>query len=408
MQTKPEAPAAAAPTTQSQTSHTRLTHFVSSAISTAQTYNLHSPATIPTNIHSRVLSTDNPVSMPQNGRVAVICGAGVGGLAMAHQLVKLSNNERESSRFSRIVVVERHAEVGGQARSSYDADGKYVEYCWHAFGGAYHNLLTMMGEVGLLDSALVPADRWVYEQGEHGQVIEQGKAKSFLADASVFKLVRTFLGLGVSLSSLLLHGDALRVARLLYRLNVPHDDEDDVTWASFVQCVRDDVLRSWLVGFPAIYLGMDAQRLSFGTVARLYRIIDTPPLREHDFLFPTGPINEVFLNPWKVWLEERGVEFFMQTTVADIATADRSSGSSPVTAVTLQGVQAQDSSPTSHIVIPLDTTNGDVLVNSLDCEAWNRLMPSPSMDKLCRNARMLQCQVRYNASCNHESISCSR
>ena len=321
-------------------------------------------------------------------RKVVICGAGIGGLAMAHQLVKL-NQEADLSNGRRfeVTVIERNRDVGGQARSSY-VDDQYVEYCWHAFGGAYWNLMGMMEDVGILDSALVPADRWVYDQGDNGVFVEQNQSKSFLADASALKLLRTFLGLGVKARNLIFAGDAGRIVRLMYRLAVPHDDEDDVTWMSFAENIQDPVLKNWLVGFPAIYLGMDSQRLSFGTLARLYRIIDTPGKKDHDFFFPTGPMNEVFLNPWMDWLQSKGVKFLMETTITDIAT-DRCSSNFKISSVEVQA--NNDGSRRQR----LNLGSAGLLVNSLDVGAWSRLMPSKRMTELDFRSRMLQCQVLF-------------
>jgi uncharacterized protein with NAD-binding domain and iron-sulfur cluster len=67
-----------------------------------------------------------------------IMGAGVGGLAAAHELCKDNRYE--------ITVYDRNHVVGGQSRSNMK-DGKHTEYCWHAISSGYRNLARILDEI---------------------------------------------------------------------------------------------------------------------------------------------------------------------------------------------------------------------------------------------------------------------
>ena len=86
-----------------------------------------------------------------------ILGCGIGGLTVAHSLSKFSEFD--------IHIYEKNDIPGGQARGIGNKDD-YYEYCWHAIGNGYNNLINILKEIQIDDKTvydhLIPAKRYWY------------------------------------------------------------------------------------------------------------------------------------------------------------------------------------------------------------------------------------------------------
>ncbi len=244
-----------------------------------------------------------------------ILGGGIGGLAVAHLLSKKHPT-------SEVIVYEKRDIVGGQARSTRDNSGRFQEYCWHAFGTAYKNLFSLLEEAGVKKN-LVPVGKYIYDSETLQPYIEYNH--SFLGTGNLLKTKEAFEAQGVVFTlwdTIEIVRIYLQIKKVPYLNKIDFDKEDDISWEEFIKNIKDAKLKHWLIGFPSIYLGMEACQVSAGTVLNIARS-STGAGKTHDFLIPNGPINDKILDPWVKYLKEKhGVKFFMNTEIKSIDVHD--------------------------------------------------------------------------------------
>lgn len=237
-----------------------------------------------------------------------IFGAGIGGLSIAHLLGKKYPT-------AQIIVYEKKDIVGGQARSTRDIDGKFQEYCWHAFGTAYKHLFELLEEVGVKKN-LVPVGKYIYDSEFLPHFIEYNQ--NFLGSGNLIKVKNAFEAQGVVFT----FWDAIEMIKIYLQINkipflnkVAFDKEDDISWKEFVKDIKDPKLQNWLIGFPSIYLGMEACQVSAGTILNIARS-STGSDHTYDFMIPNGPINEKILEPWVEFLKNKyNVNIMLNTEI---------------------------------------------------------------------------------------------
>jgi phytoene desaturase len=150
---------------------------------------------------------------------AIIAGGGPAGFACAKWL---------SDRGYEVILLEKRAVPGGKVSSWRDADGDWVESGLHVFFGAYHNLLSFLGECGLGDCFDWKPAEMLFVSPEHG-----------LAPIRFMPgLPAPLNGLaGVAVSKLLPLSDKLRVAlgllRPIFGSQAYIDAQDDQSYAAW-------------------------------------------------------------------------------------------------------------------------------------------------------------------------------
>lgn len=236
----------------------------------------------------------------------IIIGAGVGGLAAAHELSRSSEYK--------IDVYEAADDVGGQARSSTLPSGEHTEYCWHAIARGYNNLPEFLSEIPDTTERKMVLDH--VKPLEHYYFITErcdvhDFKSSFLLHLGKFRSV---------LSQLTGHHhylDMVRGLKLWFYANSASDEQleqlDHVSWKKYAKNFTPAFQR-WAVDSTSIYMGMEQDDISAHLMLDLLRHNqDSPLLKEgHDFFSFDGPIQEVWFHPWVKFLEKRGVKFHYQ------------------------------------------------------------------------------------------------
>lgn len=246
----------------------------------------------------------------------IICGGGIGGLSAAHELIR-SGKEYE------IHIYERNNDIGGQARSIGDNSRNFSEYCWHVVGRGYTYLTSILQEIPLLNSSssvfdqLTPMNRFIYARyPENGDVIYDRLGDSFLSSASPSEFIRGIYNCGGALSAY----DYFLMTKIYmisqYAPQSVIDSYSDMLWSEFCSGASEE-FKKWAVDSPSIYLGMYTSKLSTRLILDLFRNKKTVPsdVMPNDFYSFNGPINKVWFEPWREYLESKGVVFHMNTNI---------------------------------------------------------------------------------------------
>ncbi len=278
-----------------------------------------------------------------------ILGAGIGGLSIAHLLAQKYPS-------ATIRVFEKNNIIGGMARSTRNEHGKFQEYCWHAFGTKYNNLLKLLKDAKVIQN-LVPVNKYVYDSENLHEYTEYGR--NFLG-TNIFQIKAAFEQQGITFS----YKDLIELLRIYAQIQhipfinkIDYDKEDEITWQDFISNIQHPKLKKWLIGFTSIYLGMEASCVSAGTILNVARS-STGGNDKYDFLIPNGPINEVILDPWMEYLKkEYNVMFYLNTPIIKLISHNN------------KIISIQTSSNSYKLL-----SNLDVVINSLDVGGWTHLI----------------------------------
>ena len=312
----------------------------------------------------------------------IILGAGVGGLACAHELSKNLNYE--------VHVYERNKEIGGQARSSINEEKKHTEYCWHAFSSSYNFFLRILNEVTdnqniKLISHLKPLNRFIYAF-ENRNRMEYGN--SFVTNFNtIISGFKNLYGYPVPIF------DRIKLLFLYIKANTLCEKNlekyDEIKWADCLAGISSDV-RKWVLDSTSIYLGMDYANLSAHFIFNMMRredifcslstSLNTSSLinTEHVFYSLDGPMNNILFDNWKRFLEEKGIIFHLNHTVTNIDVKDNK-----IKEVTI--------THENHSFV----VQGDIYVNALCTDQLAALIPTNNNKLLDINGRQVQTQVLY-------------
>ncbi len=312
--------------------------------------------------------------MSHNKKV-IILGAGVGGLTCAHELIKYGFE---------VEVFERNSEVGGQARSKYVFDPKtggqiHSEYCWHVVGNGYHYLIDVLKEIPTNQSGktvfdnLKPITEFIYGRVDTDLILEE-KYTPFLASNSLTKFQYAIRSMGKRLTSY----DLWFLSKIYLVANCHNlknlERYDHILWKDYTKNISPE-LKKWIAESPAIYLGMDIDRLSSHLMLKLLRTNRNIKNLKYDYYSFNGPINQQWFDIWKKYLESLGVKFHLNTTVVKINTKNNRIKN----CVTEKGLH--------H--------GAKFFVNALSMEQLAHLIPSHDYQVLTQRSIQLQTQVLY-------------
>ncbi len=309
----------------------------------------------------------------------IIMGAGIGGLACAHELSKDPNYD--------ITVIERWGTVGGLARinpisvEDESSSPLYSEYCWKAISYSYVYLLQIMQEIGVLEN-LLPLRTFLYDNG----TLEYGN--SFVTELDLLR--SGLLSFGAT------WGDIAKLAILyLYVKALPESfaqTYDSIPWNDYAHFLSP-VARRWLVDSTAIYLGMDYKKISTYTIFRFIRaprVVSNLVNPNFRFYSLNGRMDTHFLDIWRDHLIKAGVNFVLNKEITSVMTATKHY-------VTTQDV-------TATYIRDYDVYSADILVNAMDVGSLAKLFPK--YNTLAAIGTYVQCQVmiRFPSVVMGESI----
>ena len=309
-----------------------------------------------------------------------IMGAGVGGLATAHELCK-------DKRYT-IDIYERNHVVGGQSRSSFQ-DGKHSEYCWHAVSSGYTNLPRLLSEIPLDDNDkhdsvlkhLKPLEKYFFLTANGCHI---NYDKNFLS-ASPIEFLQTLEQITGESHKL----DMIKGLWMYFKINSMCEERlnskyyDDTTWSEYTSHFSD-TMRRWAVDSTSIYLGMEYDEINAHLIMDLLRHNQTSSLMSDkwDFYSFDQSINDVWFNPWKEYLRENGVKFHMHHDIQEI-------------------VYNSINNEISYIIIKDTWWNNrkkvvaDIFVNGLSAESLGYLTVRDKYKQLAILGHQIQTQILY-------------
>lgn len=236
----------------------------------------------------------------------IVCGAGIGGLTLAHEL---------SKRGIDVAVYERNNAVGGLARSKYYKDQatseEYpVEYSWRVYGDHYKNLLRLLSEIPLRKKAstsvfnkMVEVFTYVFPRFDKEEVVvRRGR--------NVIKLTENFEP-----------GDKRKILnKVLYCMTMSTDRMDSldhIRWKDFCADLSPEA-QKYMVRLWGPVLGMDPSHMSFPVIARLIKVIlgSFMSITGSLFLMPK-PTNDAWFDEWTDYLQKNKVEIKTNHEIQD-------------------------------------------------------------------------------------------
>ena len=308
-------------------------------------------------------------------KVVCIMGAGVGGLAAAHELVKRKD--------CIIHVIERNSAVGGQSRSEVQ-DGSHTEYCWHAVASGYRNLPKLLSEIpfethSVLEN-LQPIEKYnvLSSNGEHSDI-----NRNFLTNFDLF-----FSSFQKITGERPLW-DYIKMIAMYFRIKAMCEERlvayDDVKWKDYIESkFSNKHIRRWFIDSTSIYLGMEYDEINAHLMMDLFRhnSLSGELNPDYDFYSFNGPINEKWFDPWKAHLEKQGVIFHMNTEIVNVTTSQQ----------TILNVHMKDKIQSSRKILKATT-----FVNGLGIESLSYLFPERTdFSQLARIGHQIQTQILFS------------
>ncbi|MBI4152403.1 FAD-dependent oxidoreductase [Candidatus Woesearchaeota archaeon] len=220
----------------------------------------------------------------------IVCGAGIGGLTVAHELAK---------RNFAVTIYEQNKIVGGLARSSYHTKNnqKYpTEYSWRVYGANYKNLLRLINEIPLRSRRnrsvfhnLVQVCTYIFPRfGKEEVIISRGKNKG--------KLMNNFKT-----------GDIFKIIdKILYCLTMSTrraDSLDHIKWKDYCQDLSPEA-KKYMIQLWGPVLGMDTTKMSFPVIARMVGILLGGLINYPSRLYLMNkPTNDGWFDEWTDYLQ---------------------------------------------------------------------------------------------------------
>ncbi|MBU3742372.1 MAG: phytoene dehydrogenase [Candidatus Kapabacteria bacterium] len=323
-------------------------------------------------------------------RIAIL-GGGVAGMSAAHELVERG--------FTVDVYDRHHVYVGGKARSvdvpatdQLHAD-KYLpgEHGFRFFPGFYRHVTDTMsripyrhsdGQVGSVYDNLTATDR----------VLLARKGRPSLT--AIVNFPHSFDDLHVLFADLTadtgLSDDEIRFfSERVWQLMTTcrerrHDEYERIPWWDFLQADRfSDTYRALLVqGLTRTLVAANARSASTKTGGNIFLqlIFNMTSPGVHTDRVLNGPTNDVWLNPWRRYLEDQGVQFHLGQNVEKLSVRDGTI--SAATVVDAHGVHHEVEADIYILAVPVERAarlmSDDILHSDPNLACISRLAPSVS------------------------------
>lgn len=315
----------------------------------------------------------------------IIMGAGIGGMAAAHELSK--NN------MYNITIIERSHIIGGQcAESNIDrskdneinaginhiknddceirnSDNDYTAICWHAISSGYKNFLNILDELvdsdgNKLISNLKPLSRFIYAMKDYNHT-ENDNAFITTGFGSFGKGFRDLYKEDIPFL------DKIRLYKIyIYALSISEEHMqryDSITWNDYTRHLSPKV-RRWLVQSTNIFLGMEYDKLSTYFIFDLIRKHKVSSKLDDKYTFYSfdGSMEKKLFNPWRKHLESKGVKFLIGHDITKIYHVD--------SLTTIASIDVQNDKKTM-------VYTADIFINAMDIKSLSYLYPSGQLIK---------------------------
>jgi uncharacterized protein with NAD-binding domain and iron-sulfur cluster len=246
-------------------------------------------------------------------RVAVL-GGGIGGLTAAHELVERGVD---------VTVYEANERVGGKARSVPTGVGIQGEHGFRFFPAFYRHVFDTMERIpdgnGTVADNLVETEEVLVAFGDEPPQVEETTAPDSVEE--------WMSALRPSFAADLPNSDMrFLVERMLYLLTSCEQrretELDNVSWWEFVDAEgRSEAFRDRLAYLTQSLVALRPRLGSARTVGTIYvqLLLGQLDPRKPTERILNGPTSEAWIDPWREYLETRGVRFELETPVTDLA-----------------------------------------------------------------------------------------
>ena len=298
-------------------------------------------------------------------------------MAAAHSIVKNGTSE------DKIIIIERNSSVGGQARSVTKKDGNHSEYCWHAIGKGYAHFINLLSEIPIKKGLSVlnnlkPIEIYMYGR-KNGHCYTE-VVNSFVTSTSLIDFCSGVKRCGGKLTwkDIYILSKTWIYANIISKKTL--DLTDTIRWVDMMEGLSHEA-RIWLVDSTSIFLGMDYSNLSSQTMLSLFRhTVQTEHITSpNNFYSFNGPMHTAFLEPWKKYLEKKGVVFKMETDITEIITEYEN----------ISSIKIKNKFGNSEIL------KADQFINGLPIEVFSELLPDYNLQTVVQKTSQIQTQVLY-------------
>lgn len=319
-----------------------------------------------------------------NKKKVIILGGGIGGLTVAHELSKRSNE------FD-ITIVERNEYVGGQAARIVSDDTSYYTH-WHSITSGDKYFLDIINQVTTADgrnviSFLKPLNNYVYCLNNN-KIIEN--SNTFIAH-SLYNFKHLYRKL---YNKKLLKKDIMIITYILIYSKMISEKRllsyDKILWKDYIKNFSPAVKR-FSLNMTTVYMGIDYNKVSTYAMFVAMRNVEQSVKINNVSLFHSfyGPLDVILFEPWKTQLEAAGVKFLLNHKITKMYHTSLLS--------TISTISVQDN------LQKLKYITGDIFVNSLDLKSIAELYPiNNKFNELYENSKHMKLQVLFrlqNQSC---------
>jgi len=220
-----------------------------------------------------------------------IVGGGIAGLATATVLA--------DQEIFDISIYEKESDIGGQARSEF-AEHCYTEYSWRIFGNTYSNLIYLINKLQIENNFV----------DINACFIENDQARSNALDT--LTLLNQILNSSRGINTINKLANIILICKeraITEYINVN----------AYEYFNKNKVIQTLLGPF----LGMDANKVSLsGFYKNYYGTMNKTQLSQTS-LVTRGPTQNAFFDPWKLFLQKRGVKIYTENELQNIYTDNK-------------------------------------------------------------------------------------
>lgn len=268
-----------------------------------------------------VIMDEDTKTLSNNKRI-VVMGGGIGGLTAAHEL---------SERGYEVQVYEKNSIVGGMARSegrAFTGNNSHRElpgeYVWHIHGERYSNLRYMMQRIP------VDANRTVLDNLSPIRSVsmcsKDGQTIFFKIKSNGYACIKN---LKVLLRDWTLSDIAYVLDKLLFSATICDEricSLANVTWLEFVNDNKlSPHVRPYILEMLTSFYGLTYHKASAMSALITLNSLFYYTVSDGSLSVMNAPANDVWMNPWKEYLQKQGVKFYLNHEILSLHPDDKNS-----------------------------------------------------------------------------------
>lgn len=243
----------------------------------------------------------------------VILGAGIGGLTVAHELIR-SKGDYE------LHVYDRNKVIGGMARSGVKQRGDVslpTEYSWRIYGPNYDNLRDIFKQIPLINNP---------SKTVHDNLID---VNDFLiADQRTIFLMnnrpKMLWDMRRAFKTIPFKQKWRVISKIIYCFMISTDRlnrMDNLTWSDYIDPDHSlcHDMKKYIIDIMGPFLGAEPLQVNVPSTAKT---LETFKILNRSISVMNAPTNEAWFDHWKAYLESQGVIFHLDANIMDLRTED--------------------------------------------------------------------------------------